>query len=224
MCGELMLTATYLCNRMPHSRLYMVTPFKRLYGKDAVLSYFKATGARAFVHIKDTEKLESKSWEGMLCGFSEKEAISCQIWNAKTRKVVKSKNATFIETSPDLIPQVIRLFSLRELPSVKLNNDSASHDDIMWDARDHTTVFDFNVNIPVAHANIESVDGSPEIKQFFRQIHDDTRKNLLISQATPGSSSSVGASPGEGSPWGALPETLSPYLALARIPAPAPAP
>ncbi|CAN0369168.1 unnamed protein product, partial [Ascophyllum nodosum] len=97
MCGELMLMATYLCNRMPHSRLYMVTPFKRLYGKEAVLSHFKATGARAFVHIKDTEKLESKSWEGMLCGFSEKEAISCQIWNAKTRKVVKSKNATFIE-------------------------------------------------------------------------------------------------------------------------------
>ena len=48
-----MLTAAYLCNRMPHSGLDMETPFKRLYGKEATLSHLKILDARAFVHIKD---------------------------------------------------------------------------------------------------------------------------------------------------------------------------
>ena len=51
--GELMLTAAYLYNRMPHSGLDMETPFKRLYGKEAKLSHLKIIGARAFVHIKN---------------------------------------------------------------------------------------------------------------------------------------------------------------------------
>ena len=74
--GELMLTAAYLCNSMPHSGLDMETPFKQLYGKEANLSHLKIIGARAFVHIKGVKKLEPKSWEGMLCGFSEDEALS----------------------------------------------------------------------------------------------------------------------------------------------------
>ena len=164
----------------------MVTPFKRLYDKEAILSHLKAIGARAFVHIKDAEKLDPKSWEGILCGFSEKEAISCQIWNPKTRKVVKSRNVTFIEISPDLIPQVTRLSSLRGLPSVELNNDYASHDDLMWDARDHTAVLDLNVNIPAAHANVESVDGSPEIAQFFRQSTTPRERTCSYHKPRPG--------------------------------------
>ena len=74
--GELMLTAAYLCNRMPHSGLDMETPFKRLYGKEANMSHLKTIDARAFVHIKDAKKLELKSWEGMLCGFNEDEKRS----------------------------------------------------------------------------------------------------------------------------------------------------
>ena len=74
--GELMLTAAYSCNRMPHSGLDMETPFKRLYGKEANLSHLKIISARAFVHIKNAKKLKPKSWEGMLCGFSEDEARS----------------------------------------------------------------------------------------------------------------------------------------------------
>ena len=76
-----MLTAAYLCNRMPHFGLEMEMPFKRLYGKEANLSYLKMIGARAFVHIEDTKKLEPKSWEEMLCGFSEDETLSYRVWN-----------------------------------------------------------------------------------------------------------------------------------------------
>ena len=103
--GGLMLTGAYLCNRMPHSGLDMETPFKWLYGKEANLSHLKIIGVRAFVYIKDAKKLEPKSWEGMLCGLSEDEALSYRIWNPKTRRVVESRNVTFIQTPPYLIPQ-----------------------------------------------------------------------------------------------------------------------
>ena len=102
--GESMLTATYLCSRMPHPGLDMETPFKRLYGMEVNLWYLKVFGARAFVHIKDAKKLEPKSWKGLLCGFSEDEALSYRVWNPKTCRVVESRNVTFIETPPHLIP------------------------------------------------------------------------------------------------------------------------
>ena len=92
---------------MPHSGLDMETSFKRLYGKGGQLSHLKIICARAFVHIKDTKKMEPKSREGMLCGFSENEALSYRVWNPKTRRVVESKNVTFIETPSHLIPQPI---------------------------------------------------------------------------------------------------------------------
>ena len=93
----------------------METPFKRLYGKEANLSHLKIIGAGSFVHIKDAEKMEPKSWEGMLCGFSEDEALSYRVWNPKTHWVVESRNGTFIETPPHIFPQLTRPSPLREL-------------------------------------------------------------------------------------------------------------
>ena len=97
-------------------------------------------------------------------------------------------------------------------------NDFASCDDLLPDARDYKAVVDFNANIPSECANVVSVDGSPEIENLLRKIHDVTRKNLLISQASPGDPSSGGASPGEGSPGAVLPETPSSSLAPALAP------
>ena len=65
-----MITASYLCNRIPPSALKMETPYKMLNGKDADLSHLGIIGARAFVDIKDTYKLGHTSWERMVCGFS----------------------------------------------------------------------------------------------------------------------------------------------------------
>ena len=74
--GGLMMVASYICNRIPHSALKMETPYKKLHGKDAVLSHLKIIGARAFVYIKNPNKLGHTSWEGMVCGFSETESNS----------------------------------------------------------------------------------------------------------------------------------------------------
>ena len=205
--GELLLTAAYLCKRMPHSGLDMETPFKRLYGKEANLSHLNIIGARASLYIKDVKKLEPKSWEKMLRGFSEDEALSYRVWNLKPRRVVESRNVTFIETPPHPIPQPTRFSPLRELLPSELVDDYASTDDLLRDAQGYTAVLDFNVNIPVEHANADSVDGGPGMEPIFKQVCDVTRKDLLI---PPRESASGGASSVETVPGETLPETSSP--------------
>ena len=102
--GELIMAASYIFNRIPHSALNMETPYKKLYGKDTYLSQLKIIGARAFVHIKNPNKLGHTSWEGMVYGFSETESNSYRIWNPKTRRVVESRNAVLIKTPQNLLP------------------------------------------------------------------------------------------------------------------------
>ena len=106
----------------------------------------------------------------MLCGFSEDEALSYRVWNLKTRRVVESKNVTFIETPPHLIPQPTRLPPFQELPPAELVGDCATADDLLRDARDNPAVLDFNVNILAEYANADSVDCGPGMEPIFEQI------------------------------------------------------
>ena len=160
------------------------------------------------------------------------EALSYRVGDPKTRRVGESRNVAFIETPPQLIPQPTRLSPLRELPPAESVDKYASTDDLLRDARDYTAVLDFNVNIPVKHANADSVDGGPGMEPILEQICDVTRKDLPI---PPGESSSGGASSVETLPGGTLPETSSPssapdpmpaddQAAPAPFPAPSPAP
>ena len=73
------MAASYICNQIPHSALNIETPYKKIYRKDANLSHLKIVGARAFVHIKNPNKLDHTLWEGMMCGFSETESNFCRI-------------------------------------------------------------------------------------------------------------------------------------------------
>ena len=97
-----MFTAPYLANRTPHSALNMGTPYKTLRGKEATLQHLRTIGARAFVHIEThTKKLEDRSWEGRLCGYSQ-DTKAYRIYNEKTNKV-ESRNVVFIETPSKLV-------------------------------------------------------------------------------------------------------------------------
>ncbi|CAB1120117.1 unnamed protein product [Ectocarpus sp. CCAP 1310/34] len=70
--GQLMQTAAYLSNRVPHAALGNITPYKALYGKDANLGHLRAIGARAFVHVEThTRNLDSKVWESRIVNFIE---------------------------------------------------------------------------------------------------------------------------------------------------------
>ena len=199
--GELMVAASYICNRIPYAALNMETPYKNLYGKDADLSHLKIIGARASVHIKNPNKLGHTSWEGIVCGFSETESNSHRIWNPKTRRVVENRNVVFIETSPNVLPATRRLSPQQdpESPSYDFSDDTlddnyVSHDDMMRNVQNYTFTLDFGVDTPA---------GAVEL--------------LLPQQVSTDVTSPGGASPAEISPGGVTPEVPSPP------PAPTPA-
>ena len=69
MWGELFMAAAYFKSRTPHKMLKMKTPFRVLHGEEADLSHLRVIGARAFVYIKDSRKLDAAAWEGKVYGY-----------------------------------------------------------------------------------------------------------------------------------------------------------
>eukprot|EP00752_Nemacystus_decipiens_P002765 g2583.t1 len=102
--GEVCCTAVYLVNRLPHSALGFHTPYFKMFGEQAALSHLRVVGARAFVHYEHhREKLQDRAWEGRLVGYS-KDSRAYRIYNPATRRVVESRNVTFIETPDAPVP------------------------------------------------------------------------------------------------------------------------
>ena len=91
------MAAAYLKKRTQHKALKMETPFKMLRREEVELSHLRVIGARTFVHIKDSRKLDAAACEGKVCSYNE-ERKSYRVYNPKTRRVVESKNVTVIET------------------------------------------------------------------------------------------------------------------------------
>ena len=108
---ELLQTAVYVSNRVPHAPLANETPYKALYGKDAHLGHLRAIGARAFLHVEThTKKLEHRAWEGRIVCYSVG-SKSFRFYNSSTRSVRESRNVIFIETSSGLPdPDLVRGF------------------------------------------------------------------------------------------------------------------
>ena len=111
--GGLFMTAAYLKNWTSH-KAKIKTTFKMLHSEEAVLSHLRVIRARSFVHINDSRKLDAAAWEGEVCGYSE-ERKSYRVWNPSTHRVVESKNVTFIETPPHLLPPTSKLSPLQDL-------------------------------------------------------------------------------------------------------------
>ena len=59
MSEELSTAAVYLNNRTPQRALNMETLFQMLHGKEADLLRLRLIGARTFVHVKDSRKLNA---------------------------------------------------------------------------------------------------------------------------------------------------------------------
>ena len=153
--GELMMAASYSCNRIPHSGLNMETPYKKLYGKDADIFHLKIIGARVFVHIKNSNKLSYTSWDEMVCGFSEAASNSYRICNPKKRRVVERRNVVFIKTPPNMLPVARRLSPQQDLesPSYDIRDDTlddnyVSHDNMLRDVKNSISTLDFSVDMP----------------------------------------------------------------------------
>ena len=120
------MAAAYLNNRTPHKVLKMETPFKMLHGKEADLSHLRVIGARTFVHIKDSRKLDAAAWEGKVCAaIARRENLT----ESGTQRLTASWRAG---TSPSsrhrrhLLPPPSKLSLLQELvpPSWEFDDDT----------------------------------------------------------------------------------------------------
>ena len=94
---------------------------------------------------------------------------------------MESRNVTFIETPPQLLPPPSKLSPVQDLvpPSWDLDddtldNDYISYDDLLRDVRDGTDVLDFTANIPANHENASGVSAVPQVQELVDQIHDLT--------------------------------------------------
>ena len=74
----------------------------------AITSQYSVIGARTLVHIKDSRKLDAAAWEVKVCGYSE-ESNPNKSKTLKIRRVVESRNVTFIETPLHLLPPPLQL-------------------------------------------------------------------------------------------------------------------
>ena len=95
--GELCCTAVYITNRLPHAHLGNQTPYFKMFGTQASLQYLRVIGAPAFVHVETyTSKLDPRAWEGRLVRYSPN-GRAYWTYNPRTRKIMSSRNVTFIE-------------------------------------------------------------------------------------------------------------------------------
>ena len=102
--GELFFTAAYVSNRSPHSPLEGATPYFRMHNREEDLSGLRTIGGRVFVHRKTyTRKLDDRTFEGKLCGFSQ-DSRAYRIYNPAKGTVVESRNVTFLETPVYSLP------------------------------------------------------------------------------------------------------------------------
>ena len=106
--GEAIQTANYLRNRAPTRGLKeSITPYEAYSGKKPNVENLRVWGCRCAVHIPDTQrsKLDSKSWEGTLVGYSESQK-GWRIWNPAKRQVIISRDVAFFEAEVGNPPEM----------------------------------------------------------------------------------------------------------------------
>eukprot|EP00903_Cladosiphon_okamuranus_P021709 g19958.t1 len=75
-----------------------------MFGKQANLSFLRIIGSRAFVHVEGhTTKLQPRAREGVLVGYDNDSPTFC-IYNRTTGHITSSRNVTFIESPPVVLP------------------------------------------------------------------------------------------------------------------------
>lgn len=147
-----MFTVAYLANWSPHSTLGMVNPYKKLFKKETNLKHLRVIGAKAFVRIEThTKKLEPKAWTGISLRL-QWNSKGYRVFNPITKRVLESRNVTFIETLPHVMPvadddyQHLGFESFKDLYEVE--------EDFLRDLRDHTEQIDINsISITADHLN-----------------------------------------------------------------------
>ena len=94
--GEAAITATYLYNRTPHSKLDFKTPYELKYNKRPDISNIKTFGSIAFYKNKNShiKKLDPRANKGILIGFGQN---MYKIWDINNKKSIWSRDVVILE-------------------------------------------------------------------------------------------------------------------------------
>ena len=126
--GELCCTAVHITNRLPHVHLNNETPYYRMFGKQASLRHLRVIGSSAFVHVETYKtKLANRAWPGILVGYSPN-SNAYRIYNPHTKRIVPSRNVTFIEPMDAAMPPVIP--TIEELRDYEPENELSVSADV----------------------------------------------------------------------------------------------
>ena len=102
--GELVATAVFLINRLLHKAIGGDSPYYRMFGKQADLSYLRVMGTRAFAHVEGfTKKLQARAWEGVLIGY-DNDKPAFRVYDRHIGQVSSYRNVSFIEETPAVVP------------------------------------------------------------------------------------------------------------------------
>ena len=102
--GKLSATVVYLINRLLDKAIGGDSPYYRMFGKQADLSYSRTIGTRAFVVVECyTKKLQARPWEGFLIG-NDNDKPTFRVYDRHISQVTSSGNVSFIEETPTAVP------------------------------------------------------------------------------------------------------------------------
>ena len=104
MGGNSFDSAVFTINRLPHTAIGGDTPYHRMFGKHADLSFFRSIRTRAFVRVVGyTTKLQPKAWEGVIVGYDSGKP-TFRVYDRYTGIISSSRNVSFIEEPPTVLP------------------------------------------------------------------------------------------------------------------------
>ncbi len=195
--NEVCATAVYLSNRIPHKTIGMDTPYHRLFGKHSSLSHLRVIGARAFVHVEGAkDKLNERAWEGKLVGY-DSQSRTYRIYKPSTRKVIRSRNVTFIESPSKNMRDDSNLTSKRTNVGAKEKSSFTNVEDgdvFDWPAEPGSTKsYIFNKEV-VASSSAENKDRRGEISELMESAEHRGETSSLMdnSEHKDGAQSQMG--------------------------------
>jgi len=129
--GEAIVTASYLKNRWPSSSLgENVTPEEAWSGEKPNVEHLKIFGSPCSVLIPQEKRssLDSRSWSGILVGYSEV-SKAYRVWNPRTRTVVVARDVIIQEGGETMVePEEERekvTISVEEVPDGSLQEEES---------------------------------------------------------------------------------------------------
>jgi len=106
---ELVKTAGYYLNRMPHKALQWKTPFEAVHSHKPSLAHIRLLGCKAYMldkHVPKLKKLDPRAQIGYLIGYQSTNLW--RIWDPRTESIKVMRDVTFNESSlyePDQPPR-----------------------------------------------------------------------------------------------------------------------